>query len=94
VHNFNYTPTTLEYKVGEKLHLGVRKQKMSNTTVLVIGLQMAVLLSDLRASRALHSPTFLLQAECTQGHSRAGLGNVNNLITSSGIEARTIQLVT
>jgi hypothetical protein len=32
MYNLNYTPTTSEYKVEEKLYLGVRKQKRLNTT--------------------------------------------------------------
>jgi hypothetical protein len=34
MYNLNYTPTTLGYKVEEKLYLGVRKQKRLNTAVL------------------------------------------------------------
>jgi hypothetical protein len=32
MYNLNYTPTTSEYKVEEKLYLGVREQKRLNTT--------------------------------------------------------------
>jgi hypothetical protein len=31
MYNLNYTPTTLGYKVEEKLYLGVREQKRLNT---------------------------------------------------------------
>jgi hypothetical protein len=34
VYNLNYTPTTLEEKVQEKLYLGVREQQWLNTAVL------------------------------------------------------------
>jgi hypothetical protein len=33
MYNLNYTPTTLGYKLEEKLHLGVREQKRLNITV-------------------------------------------------------------
>jgi hypothetical protein len=32
MYNLNYRPTTLGYKVEEKLYLGVREQKRLNTT--------------------------------------------------------------
>jgi hypothetical protein len=32
--NLNYTPTTLGYKVEEKLYLGVREQKGLNSTAI------------------------------------------------------------
>jgi hypothetical protein len=34
MYNLKYTPTTLGYKVEEKLYLGVREQKRLNTTAL------------------------------------------------------------
>jgi hypothetical protein len=34
MHNLNYTPTTLEYKIEEKLYLGVREEERLNTTAL------------------------------------------------------------
>jgi hypothetical protein len=38
VYNLNYTPTTLGGKDEEKLHLGVREQKMLNTIFLDVTL--------------------------------------------------------
>jgi hypothetical protein len=34
MYNLNYAPTTLGYKVEEKLYLGVREQKRLNITAL------------------------------------------------------------